>query len=78
MIKLGKRRALFVGTAAGDHDGTTVIHDEQRTNTIGGGGDEGQGAMRLERAAGQVGEAEATRAAQQKESSSERARAAGQ
>ena len=78
MINPGKRCTLFVGSAADDHDHTTVNYDVQRTSTIGGGGDEGQGAMRLERAAGQVGEAEATRAAQQKESSSERARAAGQ
>ena len=43
----GKRRALFVGTAADDHDGTTVDHDEQRTGTIGGGEDEGQGSKEV-------------------------------
>ena len=78
MINPGKRCTLFVGSAADDHDHTTVNYDVQRTSTIGGGGHEGHGAKGLERAAGQVRMAEGDQAAPQEESSSERVPAAGQ
>ena len=53
MANLGKRRALFLGTAVDDQDGTTVDHDEKRRPASSAEGEtKVRGVKKLERVDG--------------------------